>query len=1093
MENELSNRNVVKMNNDNNIFYFNNKDKVDLKVCFYQCDYDFNIKKTKTNNQYLPQNTKSNITPLYLKSQLIKRNSFSQQYTNPIKKEYSFDYYNNNTDIYSKISKDSIDKKIYLCSKSDCNIDTKVEYLISKESLVSNQDWSKKINKNKKQFKNIYNNQSNDDEYILYKNDKKNCNKYINAFDEIKHKKKQMPRCSSLKNYVNHNKTNFINNKIKNSKNILQNKNINNKKCNNNSINNKKGKIRKDINNNDNNNNKKKKKLKLDYKNNINRNILNDIDNYNSKSQIKKIKYVLSNNYLDDNIYNFCITKKNNLIYSNSSKELYSTKHTSFNCHCGSSKKNNIEQCKLNDKVDNCIRDYNNMDNNKNKEIIKNNKDNENDTNSNPLGHIVDNFVFMLKYKNNNEKSKKNLFIKKKNKNNNNYNDSIMKKKQILDNMCISKAKSKTKNDYYQYKYKDYSNIENKLKKIDINNKKKMKEKNGIKAKKEEYEKIYGKNNHLKRGNNSNYFKEKLIDNKVKLNKNNISLINDNKNITKINKYNEAKIPPKININANIFSFKENENKIHINTESKTNLHEKYNYFNYDNENNLNSNTKNIKKGFSNIYMNENNKENSKLNNSDYLFTQNNNNNNNNFEIKQFDIFIQNKDNKENNIKKINEDNKNLINEYKPKNTPIFNRNIEIQNLSNLSYYSNPKIYFNTFSKQNIDKPQILFQSDSEEKAKRINKSIESVKERVRKLINQKGKINNKNISLSTKLNIDTNLTISEENDSQDDTFNIIQRNIKISSKTIFTIYSNYEKPIILAFDYENKMFSIQDYSDFSNFEENYKLSINNNENNNRNKNNFGNLYLTIDTNFYIITGKNHDMLFMFDSIKKTINKLCNLKNNHSNGNLLYYENNIICLSGDYNKKVEIFQINKNEWRDLPEMITERSNSASCIINKKENKYIFNLFGYNYPTKEYLNTIEFLNINQNNSNWKYLNYNYNNPNLISLHLSNFFCINYNDNKIIIIGGYNGKDNKSNDKYIQINLDDENIKENILVEDSGRKLKDIDINTIYYLCNGYKINYIKDKKEILYEIFDSEFNCHLFQKSNMVHDIFYYSN
>ena len=175
------------------------------------------------------------------------------------------------------------------------------------------------------------------------------------------------------------------------------------------------------------------------------------------------------------------------------------------------------------------------------------------------------------------------------------------------------------------------------------------------------------------------------------------------------------------------------------------------------------------------------------------------------------------------------------------------------------------------------------------------------------------------------------------------------------------------------------------------------------------------------------------------------------------------------------------------------EMITERSNSASCIINKKENKYIFNLFGYNYPTKEYLNTIEFLNINQNNSNWKYLNYNYNNPNLISLHLSNFFCINYNDNKIIIIGGYNGKDNKSNDKYIQINLDDENIKENILVEDSGRKLKDIDINTIYYLCNGYKINYIKDKKEILYEIFDSEFNCHLFQKSNMVHDIFYYSN
>ena len=172
-------------------------------------------------------------------------------------------------------------------------------------------------------------------------------------------------------------------------------------------------------------------------------------------------------------------------------------------------------------------------------------------------------------------------------------------------------------------------------------------------------------------------------------------------------------------------------------------------------------------------------------------------------------------------------------------------------------------------------------------------------------------------------------------------------------------------------------------------------------------------------------------------------------------------------------------------------MINERSNSSSCIINKKEKSYIFNLFGYNYPTKEYLDTIEFLIINQNDSNWEYLNYN--NPNLISLYLSNFFCINYDDNKIIIIGGYNGKENKNNDSLIQINLDNENIKENILVEYCGRKLKDIDINKSYYLSNGYKINYIKDKKEILYEIFDSELNCHLFQKSNLAHDIFYYSN
>ena len=157
-------------------------------------------------------------------------------------------------------------------------------------------------------------------------------------------------------------------------------------------------------------------------------------------------------------------------------------------------------------------------------------------------------------------------------------------------------------------------------------------------------------------------------------------------------------------------------------------------------------------------------------------------------------------------------------------------------------------------------------------------------------------------MSLSTKLNIDTNLSLSDENEIQNDYNNNINRNIAISSQSIFTIYFSYEKPTILCFDIENKTFSFQDYSDFGNFEENYRLSLNNSKN--ENINNDGNIFITIGTNLYIITGKNYDMLYMFDSIKKTMNKLCNLKNNHSNGTLLNYENNIICLSGEFNKKV---------------------------------------------------------------------------------------------------------------------------------------------------------------------------------------------
>ena len=366
-----------------------------------------------------------------------------------------------------------------------------------------------------------------------------------------------------------------------------------------------------------------------------------------------------------------------------------------------------------------------------------------------------------------------------------------------------------------------------------------------------------------------------------------------------------------------------------------------------------------------------------------------------------------------------------------------------------------------------------------------------SVSERVRQYIEQKAKINK--IPLSSKLNLDTNLSLIEDNENEnqiennnDIDYNKILRNIDISQNTIFTLYYNNNKPIILAFDIENKIFSFHDFSDFGNFEENFKKSLKNGEN----KNNNGNLFITIDTNLYIITGKNHDMLYIFDSIKKSINKLCNLKNNHSNGSLLYYENNIICLSGDFNKKVEIYSIQKNEWHNLPEMIIERSNSGSCIINNKNSKYILNIFGYNYPINEYLNTIEYLDINEKDSNWKYLKYN--NQNLSSLNISNFFCINYNDEKIIIVGGYNENENKYNNKFIQINLDS-NFDNNSTIEEIERKLKDIDFyKKFIFYNNGYK-NYInKNNNAIFYGIFDNNLNCHLFQSSNLAHDIFYFN-
>ena len=71
---------------------------------------------------------------------------------------------------------------------------------------------------------------------------------------------------------------------------------------------------------------------------------------------------------------------------------------------------------------------------------------------------------------------------------------------------------------------------------------------------------------------------------------------------------------------------------------------------------------------------------------------------------------------------------------------------------------------------------------------------------------------------------------------------------------------------------------------------------------------------------------------------------------------MLKYNENIICIGGSYNKKVELYNELKNEWTDLPELQIERSNFASVLF---KNKYIFCLFGFNLPTKQYLNSSPF--------------------------------------------------------------------------------------------------------------------------------------
>ena len=435
--------------------------------------------------------------------------------------------------------------------------------------------------------------------------------------------------------------------------------------------------------------------------------------------------------------------------------------------------------------------------------------------------------------------------------------------------------------------------------------------------------------------------------------------------------------------------------------------------------------------------------------------------------------------------KSIDKENK-IRNIYK---SPILKKN-------HFSYKNRENNHFESFKKENNEEENSLTKYNTE-----INFDLVKSEEK-----EENNQIDNDHMikkekknkpDLISKLNIDTNLSINNELN----IFTKLNKNIEISSKTVFTIYEYLDKIYILCFDFENRKFSLRDFADYNNFEQNYKLSLKSKENKKGNFNNReGNLFLMKGNNLYIVTGKNYDMLYSYDPSKKAMYKLCSLKNNHSNGGLISFnDNSLLCISGDYNKKVELFSISKNEWNDyLSETLIERSNFSFCAVNQR---FIFLIFGKNYPTNEYLNTIEYYDLKNNIKDltgWKYLNF-VNKDDLTKMNICNGYALNFNDKKIILVGGYNGLEKKNEQYFTQIILANEddlkNNANNTIIERTERKFKDIDKKKKYYFNGGGNIiienkNDLDNNKEIYFSSFDNEFNCHVVQISNLAHDVYY---
>ena len=170
-------------------------------------------------------------------------------------------------------------------------------------------------------------------------------------------------------------------------------------------------------------------------------------------------------------------------------------------------------------------------------------------------------------------------------------------------------------------------------------------------------------------------------------------------------------------------------------------------------------------------------------------------------------------------------------------------------------------------------------------------------------------------------------------------------------------------------------------------------------------------LYNTLE-GIFILTGKNTDILYYYNSKYDTINKLCKLNNKHDNGSLLLdKENNrLFILGGKETMKCEYYSFADKKLYSLPDLNIDRANAAFIICNNK----IYGFFGFSYKNNKYCGSIEFID-NRRLDKWNELkNVKILNEN-INFEVESISTINYaeDDNKILLYAGIQG----DNEDYI----------------------------------------------------------------------------
>ena len=414
---------------------------------------------------------------------------------------------------------------------------------------------------------------------------------------------------------------------------------------------------------------------------------------------------------------------------------------------------------------------------------------------------------------------------------------------------------------------------------------------------------------------------------------------------------------------------------------------------------------------------------------------------------------------------------------------------IEIEETN--SKYITQKIENEKFSKENLDLKNKFDKMKLENEF--LQKNYEKVKidlEIANKSIKNQLKVTQKPIILNQSVTVDEfslsfNNSLGESSNNLNHLKSSLKKSVTIKEGTLF-LFTVFDSKRVLKFDIEYRNFKLFEFADFGDFEQNYFPQ--------------GSIYLNILEGVVVISGENHDLFFIYNYKKNSMNRVSKLKDNHSHGGLVYYEqeNSLICCSGWHNKRVERYlnseitfnflslknntkstnSINKS-WTQLPEMNLERSECPFIILNEH---YLYSFFGFNCPQMKYLDSIERLDLSNKQGSWEFVKY------LNEKHISAFrkshSAVKLNESEVLFVGGYDGQNEIAIENFSFYNTDKS------IFTGTERKFPDIIFNHIYnFQRNNFFVPFIDTKSKLHYASIDERENIHIVEVQSLQYDIF----